>query len=175
MEEISRLTLVIISALLFAGCDGVGLPSPDVEEVRHERLFKNFRITDTEGERVLWEMSGERAVLSDDDAEQIFADKVEARFFDEAEEETLLNADSAELKRNTGEMRAWGNVRIFAGERKIYTSDVSWNPDEEVFQTDEDVTIIAPTGVVSGTGMVASRDLEDLTILRNIQGTFSER
>ena len=71
-------------------------------------------------------------------------------------------------------MIASQGVVIVYGAKEIHTSDVEWIPEENVFVTDSEVRIVTPEGEVRGTGMRASKDLEDISLLSRISGSFSE-
>jgi len=156
-----------------AGCKLGDFPEA-AESSSHSRTLKNFTVTDTSGEEVRWVMRGSRALFESDESEEIDTEEIEAELYSGDGEKTVLRAGRGVFSRFDGRMTASEGVVILSGGREIHTNDVEWFPEEEVFITDAEVRVLTPAGEVRGTGMRASKDLEDITLLSRISGSFND-
>ncbi|MEA3506171.1 MAG: LPS export ABC transporter periplasmic protein LptC [Elusimicrobiota bacterium] len=137
-------------------------------------VISDFTLVETEKGRKSWILEASRVALkkSEEGIDIIEVNEFDVLFFEE-DDEITLEAGTGHYNRLNNRIYTRGEVIISSDKKKIITSDVRWEPGSRKFITGEKVEIHTPEGVIRGVGMVASTDLSDIKLTREIKGEFS--
>ncbi len=164
--------ILVLGLLILWGCQEdiprEELPAPN----KSGREVSNFTLIETDGQIKKWTLKAKRAVFKevDGEAEQILnIQDYKVNFHEESgQPDTVLTGKIGTYNRNTQEILTSRAVTITREDKKVLTSNVKWDPDEEIFITEEKVEIHDEGGVIRGRGMTATRDLEKITIMEQV-------
>ncbi|GEM_PF-3231327 len=164
----------LLLSLFIAGCGLEGVSPPVEGESRHEERIKGFTFTESDGASKVWELAGRSARLErSGEKDRIHIYDFEVEFFQEGEDDTLLEASRGVFIREDRIFYTEGDVLLLSGDRKIETSDIKWDPRTGGFETSRRVKITTPDGIIRGRGMTASRDLREIHLKEEITGDIS--
>ena len=168
--------LILLALVALAGCSvETGGGKEDVLSaagIDAKKRLDDFVMVDTEGPKKKWKLKAQSAVVKEaSNGDRILIDNFNVDFFnDTGGVKAQLESGSGEYDRATKILYTFGEVVLKTEDRSIETSNVRWDPDREIFVTDEFVTIITGDAIIEGVGMEASVDLEDIVLMKKIQG-----
>ncbi len=152
--------------LLFLGCSGNN-GSQKIIESENKKSIKRFTLIETEGNQKKWVMDAEEAT---DAGEVLHIKNFKIKFYEDDKVQALLKAESGSYNKETKGLKTFGNIEFEAEGKKIITKNVTWNPIDKLFVTEEEVLITTEDGVLKGIGMEASMDFQDIKIKHKISG-----
>lgn len=175
-KAITPTILLFIAAFLIKGCaDTEQRPSsnaagefPETELFNSTIIFtaKDIRSTIIRAKYIA-KYSGEK---------RAFGKSIDADFYDENGEYTSnLVADSGWIDEKSQKMEVRGDVVLINNEgAKLETQSLTWDSDIKKIVTDDFVRITRKNDILTGYGLRTDQKLENIEILRNIQGKVEE-
>lgn len=172
MSEFFKTLLAFSLALALlglAGCEKLpSLPLPGALE-KPSLVFDGFTATGTRLGEKLWEARAATA--------QVFNDKklarvqnVSIRYFKNGKVVSRARADEADLNTQTEDIAAQGNVVLQAQNGAVlYTSRLRWDQKHQRVSTEDWVKVVKEDSILTGKGLIADRDLEDVVVKENVQ------
>lgn len=172
MNSLKFLIIVGIS-LIFLSCGkDEKISSVESNEKGPQLVINKFSVTTTNAGKIEWIFRAQRALIFEDenliDADQINVDF----FFDKNQKEisSRLNAGTGNVNTKTNDMKAEGNVVLTAENgNKLFTEKLEWRSLDQKFFTDKEVKVEKKDSVLTGIGMEADTNLENIKILKNVK------
>lgn len=164
---------LIIFVLLFSSCGKEEKISSVENNVKGPQLVINkFSVTATNAGKVEWIFYARKAVVFED-KNLIDADEISIDFFldkNEKEISSHLVARKGNVNTKTNDMEAEGNVVLTTESgNKIFTEKVKWFSAAQKFFTEEAVRVEKKDSIVTGVGMEADPNLENVRILKDVK------
>jgi LPS export ABC transporter protein LptC len=176
MEKKTCCIVIVLCILpLFAGCSDSGKKGKggSKNDVVAKKQIKRFTLVETKGIQKKWVLDAESARLTDTEKGEVLEiTDFNINFYKENKVQVFMKAPLGYYYRDTQRLETSGKVFIETENRKITTRDVEWDPQRELFITDEEVLIETEGGELRGKGMEASMDLKEIKIKEKIRGKY---
>jgi LPS export ABC transporter protein LptC len=110
-----------------------------------------------------------------EEEDSTIAKVVKVDFYDEfGEYSSTLTSDEGLVRQKTNEFLVWGDVVVENDTARLDTESLRWNPDSRLITTDDFVKLRRGNDVITGYGMRADNRLENVQILRDVKGEFTD-
>lgn len=114
-------------------------------------------------------------LISYEKEDSTIAKIVKVDFYDEnGEYRSTLTADEGLVRQKRKEFTVWGNVVIENDSARLETESLRWDPRTRLISTDDFVKFHRGEDIITGYGMKADSRLDNVEILSEVQGEFSE-
>ncbi len=166
---------ILLTALFFTGCGSDSENSLNVKTSKPlDDVISDFTIIETEKGQKSWILEAARAKIKKNDSgiNIIEVSDFNVVFLNKGDK-VILKARKGNYNKQNSNINTRGKVVIKSSQKKIITSNVNWDPVSGEFRTKEKVEIHSSEGVLKGTGMIASSDLSDIKLTKDIEGEFS--
>jgi len=126
--------------------------------------IKNFRLHQTREGRVAWTLTADKARFINQG--EVFLEKPILKLHPTITGKgyTLITSDKGKVELKTSQIETYGNTILESPDKKIYTSDIRYDPSEDKIFSDKKVLIITEDSEIEGSSMVADSRLERITI-----------
>lgn len=189
-KRVKRVLLTFILTLLMAGLlfyllnrpeenkDTVALPKATGADV----VIEKFHLSQTEKDRVKWELKAESAELYREEKKAILIN-IELTFWktegDIAGNTIILKGEEGILNTETRDVLLKGKTKdIEVTTDKGYTFTVSslrWDEAKRQIFSDDDVILIGPNLKVSGKGILFNVDTQQIKVLNNVKTVYQKK
>ncbi len=78
------------------------------------------------------------------------------------------------VRQKKNEFSVWGDVVVENDTARLDTQSLRWNPDTRQITTDDFVKLRRGKDVLTGYGMKADNRLQNVQILRDVKGEFTD-
>ncbi|MBI5206905.1 MAG: LPS export ABC transporter periplasmic protein LptC [Candidatus Firestonebacteria bacterium] len=138
--------------------------------------IQGFCLTETLEGVKQWELKGEYADIYEN-KDLINIKKIEMLFYSSTEQYfSHLWAEDAELNTKTKDIFARNKVKVISRNNiELETEKLTWNVNNQVFETDVPVKIVKKDSVLTGVGLKTNSGLENIKILNNVKVVTKER
>ena len=171
--------LSLIAAVLFSfavsggltGCNGKKVEKFFAGESFPDQIVKNFTMDKYELETRKWTFFAVRGDVHEK-KKIINAKNIKINFFEnDGKIGSVVSADKAIIKTDTGDMKAEGNVVIFSllKNTTIFTETLNYNEKSKKVSSDSFIRQEKPDATITGVGFDADSDLSNITILSNVK------
>lgn len=114
-------------------------------------------------------------LISYEKEDSTIAKIVKVDFYDEnGEYRSTLTADEGLVRQKRKEFTVWGNVVVENDSARLETESLRWDPRTRLISTDDFVKFHRGGDIITGYGMKADSRLDNVEILSEVQGEFSE-
>lgn len=166
--------LTLVSVLAF-GCADIEETSQSTESERFPNsvLEKASVTLTTEGRKEAIIFADTLFVFDREDS--TVAVNVKVDFFDEeGNYKSTLTSEDGLVRQERQRFSVWGDVVVKNDTTRLETESLEWDPDSRLITTDDFVKVTRGKDIVTGYGMEADSRLENIRILKDVQGTFSD-
>jgi len=166
--------IVLASILIFACADIEDNSQRSEQESFPNSILENANITlTTEGRKEVVIFADTLFVY--DQKDSTTAVNVKIDFFDEhGNYNSTLTSKEGLVRQQRQEFSVWGDVIVENDTTRLETESLQWNPDLRLITTDDFVKVTRGEDIVTGYGMEADSRLENIRILNDVKGTFSD-
>jgi LPS export ABC transporter protein LptC len=156
-------------ALLLAGCEKApNTPAPGGEE-QPNLTFAGFNARGTRLGVVEWEAQAATAQVYNQ-KKLARAQQVTIRYFQQGRQVSVAEADTAEIGTESHDILALGSVVLRASNGTVLETDrLRWENQRQRVSTESWVKVTRRGSVLTGRGMTADRDLEDVVVKEDVQ------
>ncbi len=103
------------------------------------------------------------------------AKNVKVDFYNEfGEYSSTLTSDEGLVRQKKNVFSVWGNVVVENDTARLDTQSLRWDPNTKLITTEDFVKLRRGTDVLTGYGMRADNRLENVQILRDVEGEFTD-
>ncbi len=166
MTDTTRRALFAL-LLLFAGFSACDIKKKDATQDNPsvpEQALEKFSVTETKQGKPHWTLTAESAQIMEAEKKAYLQAPV-VKFFKEGEQVSTLTAQKGRI--NTENYDIWGDgncvLETNEGERLV-TKNLHYVSETQKIVTDEKVVLTRQKEIVTGVGMEATPDLENITI-----------
>ena len=168
-----------IAVIFTAGCgDNVSLSTQQVATTTNagednvkpdgKEEIKNFRLSHTRRGEIVWTLVARKARFESGD-EVLLEDPVlefphNNNDTSHKSGQTVIKASNGKVDMKTSRVITYGKTTLESPDKKIMTSDISYEPSEDRISTDKNVFIVTDESEITGTSMVSDSRLEKITI-----------
>ncbi|HAX62063.1 MAG TPA: LPS export ABC transporter periplasmic protein LptC [Elusimicrobia bacterium] len=166
-----HLCLSVVSVLYFTGCNGKKVEKFFAGESFPDQIVKNFTMDKYELETRKWTFFAVRGDVLEK-KKIINTKNIKINFFeDNGKTASVISADKAVIKTDTGDIKAEGNVVIFSllKNTTIFTEILNYNEKSGKVSSDSFIRQEKPDATITGVGFDADSDLSNITILSNVK------
>ncbi|MBI5573284.1 MAG: LPS export ABC transporter periplasmic protein LptC [Elusimicrobia bacterium] len=173
MKFCDILWLILIVAVLFCftGCNGKKVEKFFAGESFPDQIVKNFMMDKYELETRKWSFFAVRGDVYEK-RKIINTKNIKINFFENnGKTGSIVSADKAIIKTDTGEISAEGNVIIFSllKNTTIFTETLNYNEKSGKVSSDSFIRQEKPDATITGVGFDADSDLSNITILKDVK------
>lgn len=159
--------LIISSIVILSACDIKKKENASDAPPVQEQSIEKFTVTETKEGKPHWVLDADSAQIIESQKKALLqAPKI--KFFKEGKYVSTLVADRGRI--NTENYDIWGDGKCLLttteGER-LETSNLHYRSDIQKIVTDDRVKLIRSSETITGTGMEATPDLQNMTIKKN--------
>lgn len=164
---------MIAAVFLFSSCGKEEKISfVENNEKGPQLVINKFSITATNAGKMEWIFYALKAVVFED-KNLVNADEINIDFFLDKKEKEIsshLTAKKGNVNTRTNDMEAEGNVVLTAESgNKLFTEKVKWIYATQKFFTDKAVRVEKKDNIITGVGMEADLNLENVKILKDVK------
>jgi len=163
--------LIIAVLFYFMGCSGKKVEKFFAGESFTDQIVRNFTMDKYELETRKWNFFAVRGDVHEK-KKIINTKNIKINFFeDSGKTASVVSADEAIIKTDTGDMKAEGNVVIFSllKNTTIFVETLDYNEKSKKVSSDSFIRQEKPDATVTGVGFDADSDLSNITILSNVK------
>ena len=164
MKNNFRILLLILSVTLLAACGKGGKDSGGENPQIPEQALEKFSVMETKEGKPHWVLDAASAQILETQ-KKVLLKSPQVQFYQEGKLVSTLIAATGRI--NTENYDIWGEgdcvLTTVEGER-LETQNLHYRSDIKKIVTDEKVKLIRPHEIITGTGMEATPDLENITI-----------
>lgn len=135
-------------------------------------VINKFSITATNSGKIEWIFYARKAVVFED-KNLVEADEIKIDFFLDKKGKEIsshLTAKKGNVNTKSNDMEAEGNVVLTAESgNTLFTEKVKWISAAQKFSTEDAVKVEKKDSVITGIGMEADPNLENVRILQNVK------
>ncbi|UCC81402.1 MAG: LPS export ABC transporter periplasmic protein LptC [Candidatus Zixiibacteriota bacterium] len=114
-------------------------------------------------------------LINFEEEDSTIAKDVKVDFYDEfGEYSSTLTSDEGLVRQKKNEFSVWGNVVVENDTARLDTQSLRWDPDTRLITTDDFVKLRRGNDVLTGYGMKADNRLQNVQILRDVKGEFTD-
>lgn len=186
-KKVKRALLVFILILLASGVLFIRFNRPEKsnnEPILYKTsdadvIIEKFHLSQTEKDRVKWELKAERAELYREEKKAVLKN-IELTFMKTEGniagntitikgEEGILNTETQDVLL----MKKTRDVEVTTDKGYVFTvASLRWNEATRRILSDDEVTLIGPNIVVKGKGIVVNVDHQQIEVLSNVRTVF---
>ncbi|PKM92939.1 MAG: LPS export ABC transporter periplasmic protein LptC [Elusimicrobia bacterium HGW-Elusimicrobia-4] len=166
-----KLSLIAAALFCFTGCNGKKVEKFFAGEASPDQIVKNFTMDKYEFEVRKWTFFAARGDLYEK-RKIINTKNIKINFYENNGKTTsVVSADKAIIKTDTGDIKAEGNVVIFSllKNTTIFTETLNYNEKSGKVLSDSFIRQEKSDVTVTGVGFEADSDLSNITILSNVK------
>ncbi len=114
-------------------------------------------------------------LINFEEEDSTIAKDVKVDFYDEfGEYSSTLTSNEGLVRQKKNEFSVWGDVVVENDTARLDTQSLRWNPDTRQITTDDFVKLRRGKDVLTGYGMKADNRLQNVQILRDVKGEFTD-
>lgn len=114
-------------------------------------------------------------LINFEEEDSTIAKDVKVDFYDEfGEYSSTLTSDEGLVRQKINEFSVWGNVVVENDTARLDTQSLRWDPNSKLITTDDYVKLRRGKDVLTGYGMKADNRLQNVQILRDVKGEFTD-
>ncbi len=168
LPRLGRLAACLLLAVLPA-CEKLpSLPASSGPE-KPSLVFDGFTAEGTRLGVKLWEAKAATAQVYNDKKMAKVQD-VSIRYFQDGRVVSRARADDADINTQTNDILASGHVVLQARNGAVlYTSRLRWDQKRQRVSTDEYVKVVKGDSILTGKGLVADRQLENVVVKEDVR------
>ena len=166
-----KISLIAIVLFCLTSCSGKKIEKFFVSESFPEQIVKNFTMDKYDGENHKWWFFAVRGDLYEK-RKSVVTKNIKVNFYEsDGQIGSVVSADRAIIKTDTGDIKADGNIVIFSllKNTTIFTEALNYNEKSGRISTDAFIRQEKADITVTGIGLKANVDLSDITILKNVK------
>lgn len=172
MKPLKFLIIVGISFIFLSCGKDEEVSSVESNGKTPQLVIDKFSVTTTNAGKVEWIFRAQRALVFENE-NLIDADGINVDFFFDKNQKEIsshLNAKTGNVNTKTNDMKAEGNVVLTAENgNKLFTERLEWRSAEQKFFTDKEVKVEKKDSILTGVGMEADTNLENIRILKDVK------
>lgn len=167
-----RFTQFTIAALFLLlalwGCEKAPRAPGSEEGEKASISFDGFKARGTRLGKLIWEAEARTAqVYAQRKAAR--AQEVRIRYLQDGRLASLATAREAELGTESHDIQAWGDVVVRSQNGVVlYAQRLNWDNRRQRLSSDGPVKVVRKDSVLTGRGLVADRDLQDVTVREDV-------
>jgi LPS export ABC transporter protein LptC len=132
-------------------------------------ILEGFEMTSIRGVSPEWTFQARRAEIFER-LHLAKAVEISVAYLKKAEKISWLRADFGSIQTETHRMQVEGHVVMISKDGVVLeTESLQWEPDSKKIVTKAPVLVRRGQSVLTGEGLVANTDLEDIRILKNVK------
>ena len=173
-RKLSLIATVLFSFAVygeFTGCNGKKVEKFFAGESFPDQIVKNFTMDKYELETRKWNFFAVRGDVHEK-RRIINTKNIKINFFeDNGKTGSIVSADKAIIKTDTGDIKAEGNVVIFSllKNTTIFTEALNYNEKSGKVSSDSFIRQEKLDATITGVGFAADSDLSNITILKDVK------
>jgi len=110
-----------------------------------------------------------------DKEDSTLAKDLKVDFYDEeGNYRSTLTADEGLVRQKTQRLTVWGHVVVVSDSSRLDTESLKWDPLRKLITTEDFVTLKRGSDIVTGYGMEADNNLENIRILNDVKGRITD-
>jgi LPS export ABC transporter protein LptC len=114
-------------------------------------------------------------LISFEEEDSTIAKVVKVDFYDEkGEYRSTLTSDEGLVRQKIKEFSVWGNVVVENDTARLETHSLRWDPNTRLIATEDFVKFRRGNDIITGYGMRADNRLDNVKILRDVKGSFTD-
>jgi len=114
-------------------------------------------------------------LISYEEEDSTIAKEVKVDFYDEnGGYRSTLTSDEGLVRQKRKEFTVWGSVVVENDTAKLETQSLRWDPNTRLITTEDFVRFRRGKDILTGYGMRADNRLENVKILRDVKGEFTD-
>ncbi|MEW6088257.1 MAG: LPS export ABC transporter periplasmic protein LptC [bacterium] len=165
--------IIMTFTLLISSCGkDEKISSPENNQKGPQLVIDKFSITATNAGKMEWIFYAKKAVVFED-KNLITASEINIDFFFDKKGKEIIShlvSENGNVDTKTNDMEAEGNVVLTTESgNKLNTSKLKWISNDRKFFTDKEVRVEKKDSIVTGLGMEADPNLENVRILKDVK------
>jgi len=115
-----------------------------------------------------------RLVVFDREDSTIASDIKVDFYDDQGQYRSTLTANDGLVRQKTQQLTVWGNVVVVSDSSRLETESLKWDPLRKLITTEDFVRLKKGNDIVTGYGMEADNNLENVRILSDVKGRITD-
>jgi LPS export ABC transporter protein LptC len=167
-----RIIMLALGLLgLMPGCEKAPASRAPSAEEQASLVFSGFTAQGTKDGVKEWEAEAVTAQVFNQ-KKMARAQNMKIRYFQKGQLASVAQAREAEIGTESNDLLAWGNVVLRANNGVVlYADRLRWENKRGRLSSDGPVKVVRQGSVLTGRGLVADRNLEDVVVREDVQIT----